>query len=230
MKILGFQKMTLLDYPGKVACTIFTGGCNFRCPFCHNALLVTQMQDAQEYTAEEILTFLRKRQGVLDGVCITGGEPLMNKDIFEFASQIKEMGYSIKLDTNGSYPDRLRKMIDDKLCDYVAMDIKNCKEKYPLTAGVEGLDVALIDKSVQILLENKVDYEFRTTVVKEYHTVEDMEKIAHWISGAPRYFLQNFEDSGNLISDGCSSHNPQMLLVMKNAVSSILPKVDIRGV
>lgn len=230
MKILGFQKMTLLDYPGKVACTIFTGGCNFRCPFCHNALLVTQMQDAQEYTAEEILTFLRKRQGVLDGVCITGGEPLMNKDIFEFASQIKEMGYSIKLDTNGSYPDRLRKMIDDKLCDYVAMDIKNCKEKYPLTAGVEGLDVALIDKSVQILLENNVDYEFRTTVVKEYHTVEDMEKIAHWISGAPRYFLQNFEDSGNLISDGCSSHNPQMLLVMKNAVSSILPKVDIRGV
>ena len=230
MKILGFQKMTLLDYPGKVACTIFTGGCNFRCPFCHNALLVTQMQDAQEYAAEEILTFLRKRQGVLDGVCITGGEPLMNKDIFEFASQIKEMGYSIKLDTNGSYPDRLRKMIDDKLCDYVAMDIKNCKEKYPLTAGVEGLDVALIDKSVQILLENNVDYEFRTTVVKEYHTVEDMEKIAHWISGAPRYFLQNFEDSGNLISDGCSSHNPQMLLVMKNAVSSILPKVDIRGV
>ena len=110
------------------------------------------------------------------------------------------------------------------------MFLKNCKEKYPLTAGVEGLDVALIDKSVQILLENKVDYEFRTTVVKEYHTVEDMEKIAHWISGAPRYFLQNFEDSGNLISDGCSSHNPQMLLVMKNAVSSILPKVDIRGV
>ena len=230
MKILGFQKMTLLDYPGKVACTIFTGGCNFRCPFCHNALLVTQTQDVVEHSSEEILSFLKKRQGVLDGVCITGGEPLLNKEIFDFAKSIKELGYSIKLDTNGSFPDALQRMIDEKLCDYVAMDIKNCKEKYPLTAGIDGLDVEAVDKSVQILLKNQVDFEFRTTVVKEHHTVEDMEKIAHWISGAPRYYLQNFENSGNLISENCSAHSPQMLLVMKNAISSILPKVDIRGV
>lgn len=230
MKILGFQKMTLLDYPGKVACTIFTGGCNFRCPFCHNALLVTKTDEVQEHNVEDILSFLEKRQGILDGVCITGGEPLMNKEIFDFAKSIKALGYSIKLDTNGSFPDRLQQMIDEKLCDYVAMDIKNCKEKYPLTAGFDKLNVDLIDKSVQILLKNDVDYEFRTTVVKELHNVEDMEKIAHWISGAPRYFLQNFEDSGNLIAEGYSAHNPQMLLVMKNAISSILPKVEIRGV
>jgi len=230
MKILGFQKMTLLDYPGKVACTIFTGGCNFRCPFCHNALLVTKTEEVQEHNADDILSFLEKRQGILDGVCITGGEPLMNKEIFDFAKSIKALGYSIKLDTNGSFPDRLQQMIDEKLCDYVAMDIKNCKEKYPLTAGCDKLNVDLIDKSVQILLKNVVDFEFRTTVVKELHTLQDMEKIAHWISGAPRYFLQNFEDSGNLIAQGYSAHSPQMLLVMKNAVSSILPKVEIRGV
>lgn len=229
MKILGFQKMTLLDYPGKVACTIFTGGCNFRCPFCHNALLVTKTDEVEERDAEEILSFLAKRKGILDGVCITGGEPLMNKEIFDFAGRIKELGYSIKLDTNGSFPDRLEKMIDEGLCDYVAMDIKNCKEKYALTAGCERLDVELIDKSVQILLKNKVDYEFRTTVVKELHNIGDMEKIGSWISGAPRYFLQNFEDSGNLIADGYSAHNPQMLAVMKNALSSFLPKVEIRG-
>jgi len=222
--------MTLLDYPGKVACTIFTGGCNFRCPFCHNALLVTKTEEVQEHNADDILSFLEKRQGILDGVCITGGEPLMNKEIFDFAKSIKALGYSIKLDTNGSFPDRLQQMIDEKLCDYVAMDIKNCKEKYPLTAGCDKLNVDLIDKSVQILLKNVVDFEFRTTVVKELHTLQDMEKIAHWISGAPRYFLQNFEDSGNLIAQGYSAHSPQMLLVMKNAVSSILPKVEIRGV
>ncbi|MBP3580927.1 MAG: anaerobic ribonucleoside-triphosphate reductase activating protein [Clostridia bacterium] len=230
MKILGFQKMTLLDYPGKVACTIFTGGCNFRCPFCHNALLVTNTKDVQEYTTEEILSFLEKRQGVLDGVCITGGEPLMNKEIFDFARQIKALGFCIKLDTNGSFPDRLEKMIDEKLCDYVAMDIKNCKEKYPLTAGFDKLKIEDIDKSVQILLKNEVEYEFRTTVVKELHTIQDIEEIAKWIDGAPRYFLQNFENSGNLIAEGYSAHSPQMLKIMKNAVSSILPKVEIRGV
>ena len=230
MKICGLNKTTLLDYPGCVSATIFVGGCNFRCPFCHNALLVTKTQDVVEHNIDDILSFLKKRQGILDGVCITGGEPLMNKEIFDFAREIKNLGYSIKLDTNGSFPERLEKMIDEGLCDYVAMDIKNCKEKYPLTAGIDKLDVGHIDKSVQILLKNKVDFEFRTTVVKEFHTIEDMEKIGKWISGAPRYYLQNFEDSGNLISDGCSAHNPQMLEVMKNALSSFLPKVEIRGI
>ena len=230
MKILGFQKMTLLDYPGKVACTIFTGGCNFRCPFCHNALLVTDMEGVKEYSVEEILSFLEKRKGLLDGVCITGGEPLMNEEIFEFAKSIKNLGYSIKLDTNGSYPERLERMIDEKLCDYVAMDIKNCKEKYALTAGLKGLDVGKIDKSVNILLQNKVEFEFRTTVVKELHTLEDIKKIGEWICGAERYFLQNFVDSGNLIEDGYSAHDDKMLTEMKNSLLSIMPKIQIRGV
>ncbi len=230
MKIPGFQKMTLLDYPGKVACTIFTGGCNFRCPFCHNALLVTKTEGVEEHKAEDILSFLKKRQGILDGVCITGGEPLLNKEIFDFAKSIKDMGYSIKLDTNGSFPDALQEMIDRKLCDYVAMDIKNCKEKYALTAGVQQLDIDKIDKSVQILLQNVVDYEFRTTIVKELHDLEDMTKIGQWICGNSRYFLQNFEDSGNLIASGYSAHTPEMLETMKKELLAFLPKVQIRGV
>ena len=230
MKILGLQKMTLLDYPGKVACTIFTGGCNFRCPFCHNALLVTDMKDAKEYSVEEVLSFLEKRIGLLDGVCITGGEPLMNEDIFGFAKSIKDMGFSIKLDTNGSYPERLQRMIDEKLCDYVAMDIKNCKEKYALTAGLKELDVDKIDKSVKILLQNKVEFEFRTTVVKELHTTEDIIRIGDWICGAERYFLQNFVDSGNLIQEGYSAHDVKILTEMKNSLLSIMPKIQIRGV
>ena len=154
----------------------------------------------------------------------------MNEDIFGFAKSIKDMGYSIKLDTNGSYPERLQRMIDEKLCDYVAMDIKNCKEKYALTAGLKELDVDKIDKSVKILLQNKVEFEFRTTVVKELHTTEDIIRIGDWICGAERYFLQNFVDSGNLIQEGYSAHDVKILTEMKNSLLSIMPKIQIRGV
>jgi pyruvate formate lyase activating enzyme len=177
----------------------------------------------------EYIKDIKARKKILDGVCITGGEPLLHQETLDLLAAIKSLGLAVKLDTNGSFPGRLKNAVNEGLVDMVAMDIKNSKNKYQSTCG--GADVLnKVSESVEFLLSGKVDYEFRTTVVKEYHTVEDMEKIAHWISGAPRYFLQNFEDSGNLISDGCSSHNPQMLLVMKNAVSSILPKVDIRGV
>ena len=155
----GFQKLTLLDFPGKVACTLFTKGCNFRCPFCHNALLVTDVSDSDDYSEEEILAFLKKRTGVLEGVCITGGEPLMHKGLEEFINKVKAMGYAVKLDTNGSFPDRLKDLVCKKLIDYVAMDIKNAPQKYPQTAGATQDIVAPVYESIEFLLSGAVDYE-----------------------------------------------------------------------
>ena len=200
MKINGFQKLTLLDFPEKVACIIFTAGCNFRCPFCHNASLVTHIDENQNIDEEEIFTYLEKRKGLLDGVCITGGEPLLQSDIKEFIQKIKNMGYAVKIDTNGSYPEKLRDLIENNLVDYVAMDIKNCREKYAETAGIQNLLLDNIEKSISILLENKVDYEFRTTVVNELHTKKDIKNISVLIKGAKKYFIQNFKDSGDIIA------------------------------
>ncbi|MGN1117523.1 MAG: anaerobic ribonucleoside-triphosphate reductase activating protein, partial [Acutalibacteraceae bacterium] len=165
MKIYGLQKMTLLDFPGKVACTLFTGGCNFRCPFCHNARLVTELDKDEVYSEEEIFEYLRKRVGILDGVCITGGEPLMNADIADFITKVRELGYAVKLDTNGSYPETLKNLIDRGLVDYIAMDIKNTPEKYAQTIGVKKFDFTPIKKSIEIIMQSGVPYEFRTTVV-----------------------------------------------------------------
>ena len=230
MKIHGLQKLTLLDYPKKTACTIFTGGCNFRCPFCHNALLVTDIDNSATYTEEEILDFLSKRLGLLDGVCITGGEPLMQKDIENFIRKIKELGYSVKLDTNGTYPERLAELLENHLVDYVAMDIKNSKEKYQKTAGVENINLSDIEKSINILKSSDIDYEFRTTVVKELHTELDISKIAEWIKGAKGYFLQNFEDSGNLIGANLSSVSRDTLENMKMRAMAFVKNTQIRGV
>lgn len=204
VKIGGFQKLTLLDYPGKVACLVFTKGCNLRCPFCHNASLVTHTQDAGDVTQEEIFSYLEKRKGLLDGVCITGGEPLLQQGIEEFIESIKALGYSVKLDTNGCFPDKLRELLSKKLLDYVAMDIKNSKEKYSLTTGIDNFDISNVEQSLQALKESGVEYELRTTVVNELHTAEDFEKIAEWVGSTPKYFIQNFKDSGDIISDGLS--------------------------
>lgn len=220
--------MTLLDFPGKVACTVFTGGCNFRCPFCHNALLVTEDFKA-EFSEDEILSFLEKRRGLLDGVCITGGEPLLHKDITDFIRKTKEMGYAVKLDTNGSFPDRLKALVNDGLIDYVAMDIKNSIEKYAVTAGSNESILPQIEESIDFLLSGKVDYEFRTTVVKELHTVADIAAAAERIKGARRYFLQYFEDSGGLISDGLSAVDKETMEQMKNAAAKFVPDTVIRG-
>ena len=230
MKIYGLQKLTLLDYPGKTACTIFTGGCNFRCPFCHNALLVTDIESSNTYTEEEILSFLSKRKGLLDGVCITGGEPLINSDIVEFIKKIKELGYKVKLDTNGTFPEKLLELLENNLIDYVAMDIKNSKEKYFETAGTKNIDLSEIEKSISILKLSDIDYEFRTTVVKEFHKTEDIEKIAHWISGAKKYFLQNFEDSGILIGENLNPVSKDTLTEMKRLASAFVKNTQIRGV
>ena len=230
MKIHGFQKMTMLDYPGKVACTLFTAGCNFRCPFCHNALLVTEIDHAATYDLDEILSYLRKRRGVLDGVAVTGGEPLMNWDISELLKQFKNLGYSVKIDTNGSYPDRLRQIVSDGLADYVAMDIKNSKEKYALTVGLPKLDLSPIEESVRFLLSGTVDFEFRTTVVKELHTEADIAAIADWIAGAPRYYLQNFKESDHMIGSGLHAHDEQTLARLRDIAAEKIPAAALRGV
>ena len=222
--------MTLLDFPGKVACTVFTGGCNFRCPFCHNALLVTKLPEKPDYTEDEILSFLEKRVGLLDGVAITGGEPLLNPDIADFIRKIRDMGYAVKLDTNGSFPERLKAIVGEGLVDYVAMDIKNRREKYAETIGFKNLDLSKIEESVEFLKSGAVDYEFRTTVVEQFHTVEDIRAAAEWISGAKRYFLQNFVDSGELICGDVCGVDKETMLKMKSAAADFVPQTEIRGI
>ncbi len=220
--------MTLLDFPGKVACTVFTGGCNFRCPFCHNALLVTEDFKA-EFSEAEVLSFLEKRKGLLDGVCITGGEPLLQQDIADFTEKIKAMGYAVKLDTNGSFPEKLKELVNRGLIDYVAMDMKNSMEKYALTAGSNESILPRIEESIDFLLSGAVDYEFRTTVVKEFHSVSDIAAAAERIKGAKRYFLQYFEDSGGLISDGLHPADKETMEQMKISAQVHIPKTAIRG-
>ncbi len=232
MIIHGFQKMTLLDYPSKVACTLFTAACNLRCPFCHNAGLVTSINAAERIDEEEILSYLKKRRGILDGVCITGGEPTLQKDLAAFIRRVKALGYAVKLDTNGTSPDLLAALIDEGLLDYVAMDVKNSKQKYAATVGLADYDLASVEKSVSLLLEGRVDYEFRTTVVAEYHTPADIADIAGWIKGAPRYFIQPFVDSGNLIGscDGMlSAPDAAILDEMVLAARAAVPATVLRG-
>ena len=227
MIIGGLQKMTMLDFPGKVACTVFTYGCNMRCPFCHNASLV--VDKAELYSEEEIFEYLKKRKGILDGVCITGGEPMLQKDLFDFMRKIKELGLLVKLDTNGTFPELLERAIDEGLVDYVAMDIKAPREKYSLVAGAK-IDVSQIEKSVELLKKGRVDYEFRTTVVRELHSLDDIIKISEWLKGSKNYFLQNFVDSGNLIKEGLSAHEKSTLEAFKQAIFDNFQHCEIRGI
>lgn len=229
MLLKGLQKTTLLDFPGKVACTVFTGGCNFRCPFCHNARLVTEPDPRERIDEEEFFSFLGKRRGVLDGVCVTGGEPLLQKDILPFLARIREMGFLIKLDTNGSRPDVLKEIFSRGLVDYVAMDLKNSKEKYAVTCGLDAYPEE-IDESIDLIMQSGIEYEFRTTVVREFHTAEDMVSMAKWIEGAPRYFLQGFIDSGNLIGQNCSAYSPAEMKGLLALVTPIIPSAALRGV
>lgn len=229
MKIAGFQKLTLLDFPGKTAATVFTPGCNFRCPFCHNASLVLHTDEA-EFSEEEVLAYLNKRKGVLDGICITGGEPLLQTGIEDFMAKVKELGHMIKLDTNGSFPEKLRKLVGAGYVDYVAMDIKNSKEKYAETMGLGNFDTSKIEESISFLLSGAVDYEFRTTVVSELHSEEDIEKLASMISGAKRYFLQNFVDSGNILGENLSAATPEKLESMRKIAEKYIDIVGVRGV
>lgn len=229
MILKGLQKTTLLDFPEKVACTVFTGGCNMRCPFCHNASLVVSPSENSDISEKEFFDFLSKRKNILDGVCITGGEPLLQRDIEDFMKKIKDMGFALKLDTNGSFPDRLRGIIDKGLVDYVAMDIKNSKEKYPLTAGVD-IDISKISESISLLLRGKVPFEFRTTVVKELHLPQDIVSISEWISGTEAYFLQSFTDSGDIIASGLSAYSPEEMKSILTLVQKNIPSAKLRGI
>ncbi len=226
MLIGGYQKTTLLDFPERVACIIFTHGCNFRCPWCHNATLVTEAFSG--VSEDEIFAFLSKRKGILDGVVISGGEPLLQSGIFELIKKIKAMGYDIKLDTNGTYPEKLKELISAGLLDYIAMDIKNSREKYAQTSGVDNVDISRIEHSVDIIKESGVPYEFRTTLTREQHSPEDIVKIGEWIKGARKYFLQGFTDSGNLVGEGHSAYTPDEMQAMADSIKELVLCVKVR--
>lgn len=227
MKINGFQKLTLLDFPGKVACIVFTPGCNFRCPFCHNASLVTHI-DGERIEEEEILSYLEKRQGLLDGVVVTGGEPTLQGDLADFLGKVKALGYAVKLDTNGTSPEKLKILVEKGLVDYVAMDIKNTAAKYPVTAGCGSAVLGKVEESIDFLLADTVDYEFRTTVTAELHTPQDIGDIAKRIKGAKRYFLQNFIDSGDIVSPGNTPVTPQVIAEMVKTAQDLVGSASAR--
>ncbi len=229
MKIFGLQKLTLLDYPEKLACTVFTGGCNFRCPFCHNASLVTALPDEEVISEDELFLFLKKRSGLLDGVCVTGGEPFIQPDLAIFLGQIKELGYAVKLDTNGCFPEQLKNIVARGLVDYVAMDIKSDAQHYAGASGLASIDYDKISQSIRFLLGDAVDYEFRTTVVKGLHDADILRAAAASIGGAKRYYLQKYVDSGDLIGSGMSAFSDSEMKEFLAVVSPFVRDAALRG-
>ena len=229
MIIHGLQKMTLLDFPGKVACTVFLGGCDLRCPFCHNAELIdgtapVVMDDT------ELLAFLKKRRGLLDGVAITGGEPLLRGDeLVTLAEKIRELGYPLKLDTNGTHPERLRRLMDRGLISYAAMDIKNDPDRYAETCGLKSMDLGPVRESVSLLMCGNTEYEFRTTTVAELHDEESFRKIGEWIRGAKRYFLQKFTDRDTVPFEGFHAPPDVQMQQYLDLVRAYVPEAEIRG-
>lgn len=231
MQISGLRKMTLLDFPGKVACTVFTGGCNLRCPFCHNASLVLPERASGATDEAEVLRFLEKRRGMLEGVAVTGGEPLLHADLADFLRKVRGMGYEIKLDTNGTFPDRLRAVVEEGLVDRVAMDVKNAPLLYGKTVGLRDFDLADVERSKDYLLQGRVAYEFRTTVVRGLHTAKSLTAAARWIEGARAYFLQQYKDSGDVIRpDGLGSFTDDEMRELLAQVRTVLPAAELRGV
>ncbi len=228
MNIHGLQKLTLVDFPGKTAAIIFSGSCNFRCPFCHNAALVLDPLSQPFYPEDEVLDFLKKRKSMLEGVVFTGGEPMLQKDLLEFAKKVQDLGYFIKLDTNGSFPDKLEKMIDLKLVDYVAMDIKNSLDRYAATIGLESFDTSPIKRSIELLKEDRCDYEFRTTVVKELHDKKSFDDIGKLITSCSRYFLQSFVPSQDTISQHLTPPSMEELESYKICLKTYITNVSIR--
>ncbi len=228
VQICGLSKLTLIDYPGKVAATVFLGGCNLRCPFCHNAALV--LGGAPDIPEKKVLAFLEKRCGLLDGVCVTGGEPLLQVGLADFLARVKDMGYPVKLDTNGCFPDKLKDLCARGLVDYVAMDVKSDAEHYAETVGVPGFDVTPVKESIAFLLSGSVDYEFRTTAVGGLHTPEMIAGAAQMIAGAKRYFIQQFVDSGDLIGGGFTSFSEAQMHAAMAAAAPHVGEVFLRGV
>ena len=232
MKISGLNKTTLLDYPGRVACTIFLAGCNYRCPFCQNGGLVLDPGGQPAYSQEEILKFLKKRQGILEGVCITGGEPTLSASLPGFLQAIRELGYEVKLDTNGSKPDVVKELFKEGLISKVAMDIKAAPENYGKLTGIAAPDIDAVKETAAFLMEKSADgleYEFRTTVVRELHTERDFEIIAEWLAGAKEYYLQAYRDSEMVIQPGYTSCTPEEMETYRKILSRTIETVGVRG-
>lgn len=228
MEIYGLQKTTLIDWPGKVACTAFLGGCDFRCPYCHNSSLMTP-QEAGTIPEEEFFAFLKRRTELLDGVCITGGEPLLQSGLTEFLKRIKALGYLVKFDTNGNHPEKMIGLWEQGLIDYVAMDVKNCLERYAETAGIIGLNLNPIRKSVAWLLSGRLEYEFRTTVVKQFHNAEDVIRIGQWLEGANRYYLQSFVPNSAILATGLEPWPRTVMELFQHLIQPYVPAVELRG-
>lgn len=229
MLIHGLQKMTLLDFPGHVACTVFLGGCDFRCPFCHNYELVDG-NSSPLLSSEELFSFLRKRKGLLDGVAITGGEPCLRKDLPDLIKEIRKEGFLVKLDTNGNHPDVLSRILSEQIVDYVAMDIKNSPSKYGETIGMKGVDLNPIQESISLLLNSSIEYEFRTTVVNEFHEKNDFVEIGKWIQGADRYFLQCFTDRDSVPTENLHAPSREQLQEYAEDIKPFVKEVHIRGI
>ncbi len=230
MKVYGLNKTTLLDYPEHVAATLFMGGCNFCCPFCHNGDLVLNPAARSAYSPEEVLEFLKKRRGILEGVCITGGEPTLQKDLEGFIRGIRDLGYLVKLDTNGYLPNVLWRLLQEGLLNYVAMDVKASKENYARAAGVTNMDLSFLEESVAIIKGCGIPYEFRTTVVKGIHSIEEFESIGSWLAGSRVYYLQQFRESENVIGRGYASFSKEEMEIMANNARKYIDKVCLRGV
>ena len=228
MNVQGYQKLTLLDFPGRTACTVFTGGCNLRCPFCHNSGLVRTPLAGPNLT-DEVLGYLAKRKGILDGVCVTGGEPLLQPDLEDFLRAVKEMGYAIKLDTNGMLPQRLAGVLATNLVDYVAMDIKSSPDGYAAATGTDA-DVSAVTDSLSILRQSGIPFELRTTAVRGIHTEADFDAIGRWIGDESAYFIQRFVDSGQLLGSGCDAFSPEEMERLLTAVRVYTPSAQLRGV
>lgn len=227
-KFVGIEKLSLVDYEGKLACTLFTNGCNFKCPFCHNSSLV--IKDNYSYIEdEEIIAYLQKRTKQLDAVVITGGEPTLMPNLVDKIKEIKELGYLVKLDTNGSNPEIIKNLVEQKLIDYVAMDIKNSLSKYGITTGTENININKIKESINYIMNCNIDYEFRTTLVNEFHNEEDIKEIATLIKGAKKYFLQCFVDRGECIKENLHKVEKEQAKQFKLILESTIDSVKLRG-
>ena len=229
MIVNGFLKTTLLDYPGHIASTVFLGKCNFRCPFCHNSMLVLEPQNAEQIDFETVLSHLNKRKNILEGVCITGGEPTLNPKLTDLIRAIKDVGLLVKLDTNGYRPDILEKLFDDNLIDHIAMDIKSSRNNYHIACGLNNIDIGIISKSINLIKEKSPSYEFRTTLVKGIHTDDDLLDIADWIGNVNLYFLQNYTDSENVMKRIFSAFSDEEMHHFKELIIDKVPNTKIRG-
>ena len=227
MKIAGYEKLSLQDFPNQISCIIFTQGCNIRCPFCQNSTLIP-MDSNNLVSEKEIFNYLNLRKNIISGVTISGGEPTLQSDLESFIDKVKKMGLKIKLDTNGLNPKLLEKLIDSKKIDYVAMDIKNSLNKYSLTSGVVKINMQNILNSIELLKKGKVDYEFRTTIINEFHTLQDIFEIIKLI-GNSKYYLQNFKNSEYVLDKNLTSFTEEKL-VLWNEILKDYPNVYIRGI